>query len=375
MLKGVCGRIKKDRRTKCLIPRLKKGEIALIAHANIDELAAKALLEKKVKAVLNTEESLTGDFVVHGAELLLKHNIPVLDGLPSEWMESVKEGEVVRIDKDKVFLNGEALKAHLLSMEEVRSKLAQARAKSLKRFEDFVENTLQHLRQEKAWLFPDFNQFALPFSLEGREVVVVVRGKNYKEDLRALIFFIRERKPVLIGVDGGADALCEAGFSPEIVVGDMDSASKEALSRARHLIAHAYPDGDCPAKKRLEQKGFTSYFTVPFAGTSEDLALMLAYAAGAARIVGVGMHFSMDEFLQKGREGMASTVLTRMRVGNILFDAKGVSEIYRPSVPKSAYCLLLFSIFFTAGVILLTSPYIAPFFQLFRLYLKQMGKF
>lgn len=374
--KIVRGKIRKDRRTKALIPRLHRGEIALVAHENIDEVAARGLVEKKVKAVLNTEKSLTGKYVVRGAEYLLNKGVLVLDEVPREWMDRVVEGEDVVIAEDSVSCNGLSLESpQHLTKEKVHELLAQARESALKQLDAFVENTLLHLKKEKDWLFPDFQSLAVPFPMEGREVVIVVRGSNFKEDLQALSFFIKERKPVLLGVDGGADALREAKLVPDLVVGDMDSVSEESLRSARCVVAHAYPSGECPAKARLDQLGIV-YSAVPYVGTSEDLALMIAYAGGANRIVGVGMHFSMDEFLQKGRAGMASTLLARMRVGSILFDAKGVSEIYQPAVPRSAYILLYLSALFVVSVTLISSPYISPFFRLFRLYLKQiLGEF
>ena len=62
--------------------------------------------------------------------------------------------------------------------------------------------------------------------------------------------------------------------------------------------------------------------------------MLLAYEKGAELIVAVGTHASMVEFLDKGRAGMASTFLVRLKVGPILVDAKGVSRLYEGRIRK-----------------------------------------
>ena len=58
--------------------------------------------------------------------------------------------------------------------------------------------------------------------------------------------------------------------------------------------------------------------------------MLLAYEKGAALIVSVGAHFNLIEFLDRKRGGMSSTFLTRLRIGEKLVDAKGVSRLYNP---------------------------------------------
>ena len=46
--------------------------------------------------------------------------------------------------------------------------------------------------------------------------------------------------------------------------------------------------------------------------------MLMAAEKGASLIVTVGAHFNLVEFLDKNRKGMASTFLTRVRIGEIL---------------------------------------------------------
>ena len=159
----------------------------------------------------------------------------------------------------------------------------------------------------------------------------MVRGYHYKEDLQTLRHYIREYRPVLIGVDGGADALIEAGYKPDLIVGDMDSVSDATLRCGAEIVVHAYRDGSAPGLERVRKLGVEPV-VFPATGTSEDVAMLLADDKGAALIVAVGTHATLVEFLDKGRSGMASTFLTRLRVGGKLVDAKGVSRLYRSRI-------------------------------------------
>ncbi len=176
--------------------------------------------------------------------------------------------------------------------------------------------------------------------LEGRHALIVVRGYDYREDLRALRPYIREYRPILIGVDGGADALVENGYTPDLIVGDMDSVSDEVLRCGAEVVVHAYADGHAPGLQRVQDLGVEA-IVFPAAGTSEDVAMLLADEAGASLIVAVGTHATLVEFLDKGRQGMASTFLTRLRVGGKLVDAKGVSRLYRQRISNWSLLLLV----------------------------------
>ena len=67
------------------------------------------------------------------------------------------------------------------------------------------------------------------------------------------------------------------------------------------------------------------------------MAFLLAHEKRAELIVAVGTHGNLREFLDKGRSGMSSTFLVRLRVGEILVDAKGVSRIYGNSFSRLCF--------------------------------------
>ncbi|MCX7969150.1 MAG: putative cytokinetic ring protein SteA [Armatimonadetes bacterium] len=330
----ITGTLRKDKRTKNLVRRLRQGDVALIAHADLDPVAAEVLVQIGVAAVINTQPTLTGRFPTTGALLLLQHNIPIVEAIDQRVFDELREGKIVTLDLQKSILrqDGKVFTVTVLTEAEIRQRIKEAEQNLSKALEDFVENTLTYLRQEgKQLLTSPIPLPPLRTRIANRHALIVVRGHRYREDLLAIRSYIRDRRPVLIGVDGGADALLELGYKPDIIVGDMDSVSEEALRCGAELIVHAYPDGRAPGAERVRQLGLTAH-TFPVGGTSEDAAMILAYEAGAELLVAVGTHSSVVEFLEKGRKGMASTFLTRLKVGHKLVDAKGVSALYTTGI-------------------------------------------
>lgn len=366
------GTLRKDRRTKNLVRRLKKGNIALIAHPDLDPIAAEALLRAGATAVINTEPSLSGKFPTTGALLLLQNGIPVADAMEQQAFERLRDGAIVTLDLQNGVAQQDGVTIQVTTLTEtlVRRKLQEAEQKLTQALETFAENTLSYLRQEgKSLLTSPLPLPPLQTPIAGRHVLVVVRGHHYREDLLAIRSYLRDKKPVLIGVDGGADALLELGFKPDIIIGDMDSVSEEALRCGAELIVHAYPDGHAPGLQRVQQLGLTSQ-VFPVGGTSEDAALLLAYEAGAELIVAVGTHTSVLEFLEKGRKGMASTFLVRLRVGHRLVDAKGVSALHGGGLRWWHIVNFIGMGFFIGALLIYLSPTLQTYWRLFWLWLR-----
>ena len=329
----MAGRVCLDRRTKNLCLRLKRGEIAVIDHADLDGAAAYALAERGPAAVVNAARSVTGRYPNSGPSILIDAGIPLLDGCGSGIMERLREGQHAELRGEELWVDGACVTSGaLLTPERLKIQLEGARKNLGRELEAFSRNTLEYLARETHLAVDDIPIPNLDVSFQNRPVLVVVRGEGYKQDLQAVQPYIREQKPVLVAVDGGADALLEAGFKPHVIIGDMDSASDAALGCGAELVVHTYADGRVsPAHERLGKLGLHSE---PLAapGTSEDVAMLLAYQCGASLIAVVGTHFSLVEFLDKRRAGMASTFLTRLKVGSILVDAKGLSRLYRPGL-------------------------------------------
>ena len=348
-----------DRRTKNLIPRLRAGDIAVIQHEDLDRVAAQGLVSARVSAVLNASQSLSGKYPAQGALVLLEAGIPLIDGIGVSAFNSIREGEVVTVVGDKVFFDERQVGRGVRpSIVEVERRLGLAREAVREQLGEFASNTLQYLADEPELITDDLDLPNISTGLAQRQVLVVVRGIDYREDLSTLkrSGYVSEMRPVLIGVDGGADALLEVGLTPDLILGDFDSVSRDALDCGAQLLVHAYPGGAAPGAMRLERLGF-DYAVVEGVGTSEDIAMRIAFEESAELIVLVGSHTSMADFFDKGRRGMASTFLTRMKVSSILVDAKGVGRLYRTQVRKRDLALLVLSAIFTLAVIaVVTEP-------------------
>jgi uncharacterized membrane-anchored protein len=354
---GAIGAVRLDRRTKNLTRRLRPGDIAVIDHIDLDRLAAEALVSCQVGGVVNVAPSVSGRYPNQGPNILIAAGVPLVDDVGPEAFGQLREGDRVRVYEDTVFaMDGRVLaKGVQQTAETVTVAMADAREGLSAQLEAFASNTMEYLRRERDLLLDGVGVPDIETELEGRHVLVVVRGYTYREDLVALRHYVREYKPVLIGVDGGADALLERGLKPNLIVGDMDSVSDAALRCGAEVVVHAYRDGSAPGLTRVQALGITPV-VFPAAGTSEDVALLLADDKGAALIVAVGTHATLVEFLDKGRAGMASTFLTRLRVGGKLVDAKGVSRLYRSRIPMTTLILLVLATAIAFAVALYVTP-------------------
>jgi uncharacterized membrane-anchored protein len=355
-LPGVTGVARVDRRTKDLTKRIRPGEIAVIDHEDLDRVSVDALLARHVAGVVNAAPSITGRYPNLGPERLIEAGIPLVDDAGPDLFGKVAEGRTVRLEGETLYLDGQvAAKGTLQTAETVAAAMVEGKAGLAEQLTKFAVNTLEHLQRDGDLLLEAVPVTQLRTRLEGRHALVVVRGYRNREDLAALRSYLREFKPVRIGVDGGADALLEAGYRPDIIVGDMDSVSDTALTCGAEIVVHAYPDGGAPGLTRINDLGLPSVLC-PAPGTSEDVALLMADELGATLIVAVGTHFSLEEFLDKGRPGMGSTFLTRLRVGGKLVDAKGVSRLYRQRVSSLALMTLVASAMAAILAILVATP-------------------
>src|SRR5580692_3130020 len=304
---GLVGVARVDLRTKVLVKRLAPGDIAVVDHADLDRVSADELIACRPAAVLYKGDTVVAKGVLQTGDA------------PDEAMDEATAGVPSQIDA-------------------------------------FAANTLEFLRREHGLLTNGIdNMPPLTTDMDGRHVLVVVRGFRYREDLRALRPYIREYRPVLLAVDTGADALMEVGYRPNVIIGDMDSVSDEALQAGAELIVHAYPDGRAPGMARVRSLGLDAV-PLPAPGTSEDVALLVADQCGASLIAVVGQHWTVEEFLDKGRPGMASTFLTQLRVGGKLVNARGVHQLYQSRISGWALVALVLAALFTISIAITYSP-------------------
>jgi uncharacterized membrane-anchored protein len=353
---GIVGVARVDQRTKVLVKRLNPGDIAIIDHADLDRVSADELISCKVAAVVNAAKSITGRYPNLGPRLLMDAGIPLVDDVGGDVLSKVAEGAVIRLDGEVLYLGDQVVaKGVTQTQRTLDAAMDEANAGVPTQIDSFAANTLEFLRQEHDLLTNGIPAPELATSMNGKHVLVVVRGYRYREDLRTLRPYIREYRPVMLAVDGGADALLEAGYRPQLIIGDMDSVSDEALCCGAELVVHAYPDGRAPGLARLDALGLDAV-PLPAAGTSEDVALLLADACGASLIAVVGTHWTLEEFLDKGRPGMASTFLTHLRVGGKLVNARGVHQLYQSRISGWALIILVLAAAVTIVVAIVASP-------------------
>ena len=364
------GPVRLGRRTKSLVKRLRDGEIAVIDHADLDRLAAEDLVASEVVAVVNVAPFSTGRYPNTGPLLLARTGVRLIEVPAAPLFEELRDGDVIELGGGEVRLDGSVLAAgQELTVAMLEERLNEQRDRIDEALSEFAENTIAHVRDEGELLL---GALALPETrtdFRDRHVLIVVRGTTYRKDLRALRAYIDDARPVLVGVDGGADAIREEGFEPDVILGDMDSASDAALHSGAELIVHAYPDGRAPGRERLLGLGL-EHLVVPAPATSQDVAMLLAHEKGASLIVAVGAHFNLTEFLDKNRAGMSSTFLTRLRVGETLVDAKGVSSLYNPGIAGRQVALFVAAALILTVIVVLSLPELSNLVELLWLKVK-----
>jgi uncharacterized membrane-anchored protein len=367
---SIYGSARLGRKTKQLVKRLDAGDVAIIDHADLDRIAAEDLVATGVRAVVNVSPFSTGRYPNAGPLLLARAGVHLIDAPAAPLFEELRDGDPVAIVGGEVRRNGTVLAAgRVLGAPELAEELSEHRQRIDEALAAFAENTITRLREEGELLAGRIELPRTRTVFRDRHVLIVVRGTTYRKDLRALRAYIRDVRPVLVGVDGGADAILEEGLKPDLVVGDMDSSSDEALGCGAELVVHAYPDGHAPGCARLERLGL-DHKTLRAVGTSEDVAMLLASEKGAALIVSVGAHFNLVEFLDKARGGMSSTFLTRLRVGELLVDAKGVSRLYNPGVSGRQMALLLAALLILLAIVVAKTPALSDLVDLIWLKIK-----
>jgi len=363
---GQAGRFtRRNRRRK---GRLQPGDIAIIDHADLDRVSAESLLKCQVAAVVNAAPSMSGRYPNLGPQLLVDAGVPLVDDVGSDVFDRVSEGRKVRLDGDTLYAGDTvAAKGTVQSADSVAATMIKAKAGMAEQIRSFMANTVEYISRDFEELIDGIRVPELRTKLDGRHALVIARGYRHREDLHTLRAYIREFKPVLVAVDGGADALLEAGYRPQLVVGDMDSVSDRALTCGAEIVVHAYADGAAPGLERVRALGLDSVLC-PAKGTSEDVALLLSDELGARLIVAVGMRTTLVEFLDKGRPGMASAFLTRMRLSDKIVEPKGVSRLYQSRISTSWLVLLVVAAAVTM-VVALTLPVGQIIFRLIGLQL------
>ncbi|HYO38570.1 MAG TPA: putative cytokinetic ring protein SteA [Nocardioidaceae bacterium] len=368
-LPGVTGTVRMDRRTGSLMTRLRPGDIAVIDHLDLDRQNAEALVERGVVAVVDASPLISGRYPNLGPEHLASSGVVMVDDVGPAVFARLRDGERARVHDGTVLVGSEeVVSGRALDSEGIVELMQDARGGLSTQLQSLTHNTTEFLRREQGLLLHGQGLPHTTTPIEGRPVVVVVRGFDYREDLRRLRRFVREQRPVLIGVDAGADALLESGHRPDIVVvgkeglpgsgttDDQDvTVSLRALHAAGEVLLHTDGADRVTGEERLSRLG-VRHRTVASSGMSEDVALLLADVRGASLVVTVGTHATLDEFLDRRRGGLSSTFLTRLRVGPKLVDARGVSQLYAGQVRAWHLALVVLAGLVALGVAVATTP-------------------
>lgn len=352
----VAGRARLGRKTKLLVKRLAPGDVAVIDHTDLDRVSGEDLVVAGVAAVVNQKPSSTGAYPNVGPLLLVQAGVHLVEEPDADLFRALSDGDAVEVRGGEILRAGRLVATgRVREPAGVRADHERHQAEIGDALAAFAQNTAEYVLAESDLLAGRLELPRFDTDFRDRSVLIVVRGVDHKRDLHALRPYIRDVKPVLLGVDGGADAIRDEGFTPDMIVGDMDSAGEETLRGGAELVVHAYPDGRAPGRERLERLGLP-HKVVPAPGTSQDIAMLIAAEKGARLIVSVGSQFNLIEFLDKSRRGMASTFLTRLRIGEILVDAKGVSRLYRPRPGLAPVALLTAAGLLTFVLVVLSTP-------------------
>ncbi|MFD5246928.1 putative cytokinetic ring protein SteA [Amycolatopsis sp. NPDC058340] len=355
-LPGITGVARVDRRTRELLRRLSPGDIVVLDQLDLDRSTADALVEAEVAAVVNASPSISGRFPNLGPEILLEAGIPLVDSVGGELLRKVKDGTKLRLHEGVVYIGERQLGSGVQqTRESVADQMIEAKAGMSTQLEAFSANTIEFLRRERSLILDGVGVPEIRVPLKDRHALVVAGGNGHAEDLKKLKKYISEHRPVLIGVDAGADTLRAQGYQPDVIVGDPHGIGAETLRSGGEVVVPAQPDGHAPGVERIQDLGIGAV-TFPATGNAEDLALLLADAHEASLVVTVGFQATLREFLDHGRSGSnPSTFLTRLKLGTKLVDGKAVATLHRSRVSIGAIVLLVVATLVAVAAALLVS--------------------
>ncbi|WP_354530176.1 putative cytokinetic ring protein SteA [Nakamurella sp. UYEF19] len=339
-LPGVTGVARVSRRSDTLLSKLSDGDIAVIDHIDIDRATADALVRSGVSAVVNCAPSISGRYPNLGPEILVASGVILIDDVGEKIFTRLKDGAKIRLDGAAVYL-GEELVAEGVEQtpESVADLLIEAKAGMSAQLEAFAANAIEYMKRERSLLLDGVGIPEIATKMAGRQVLIVAAGAETKAELKSLKKYIADYHPVLVGVDGGADALREAGYKPNLIIGNPEEVGPDTLRGGAEVVIPADIDGHAPGLERLQDLGLGAV-TFPATGTTEDLALLLADAREASLIVTVGMHTTLTDLLDH-KGGAASTFLVRMRVANKIVEAPAVARLYKARISWWLVALLM----------------------------------
>ncbi len=352
---GVIGVARAERDNTLLSKKLKKGDIAVIDHIDLDRVHAEALVERGVRAVVNVSPSTSGRYPNLGPQILGHAGIVLIDAVGPEIWSGFKSGDKIRIDAGVIYRAEQQIASGIeLDDAKIAALLSSAQSGLSTQLESLAANSAEHLRREHKMLLEGSGVPRLRTALRNRPVVVVSKSYEYEADLASIKGYLKNHDAVLIGAGSGADALLDAGHTPDLVVGALDNLSDRALKECKEVVITS-TSGRLTAIERLEKAGADAQ-TFVAAGSDEDLALILADTNEASVIILAGGHTSLVDFLDRGPTDMSSTFLARLRVGTRLVDAKAVANFSEQRSRAWPILLLLAFALIAVGVAVAVTP-------------------
>ncbi|WP_243794111.1 putative cytokinetic ring protein SteA [Saccharopolyspora gloriosae] len=361
---GVIGTARVPRRTDELPQRLGPGDIVLLDQVDLDRRTADTLVAAGVVGVVNAAPSISGRFPNLGPEVLSAAGVALIDGVGREPMRVIKDGARLRLHEGRLYSGDREVGCGAeQDADSIADQLIEAKAGMTAQLEAFSADTIEFLRTERMLILDGVGVPAVTVPIEDRHVLVLVPGYGHVDDLKRLKRYIKYYRPVLIGVDAGADTLLRAGYRPDVIVGDPGGIATETLKRATEVVVPAHLDGHAPGIERIQDLGIGA-LTFPASGNPEDLALLIADAHNARLVVTVGFQATLHEFLDRGRSGSnPSTFLTRLRLGSRLVDGAAVASLQRAAGSNGALVLLFFAALVVLAVALAVSGFGDSFFS------------
>ncbi len=353
---GLTGTARVDRNIDRLLRRLCPGDIVVLDILDLDRITADALVEADIAAVVNASPSVSGRYPNMGPEVLVTNGVTLIDETGPEVFKKIKDGAKIRLHEGGVYSGDRRLiRGTERTDHDIADLMREAKSGLAAHLEAFAGNTVEFIKSESPLLIDGIGIPDIEVDLRRRHVVIVADEPSAADDLRDLKPFIKEYQPVLVGVAGGADVLFKAGYRPQLIVGDPDQISTEALKCGAQVVLPADADGHAPGLERIQDLGVGA-MTFPAAGSAADLALLLADHHGAALLVTAGHTANIETFFDRTRaQSNPSTFLTRLRVGEKVVDAKAVATLYRNHMSGGAIALLAMTMLIAVIVVLWVS--------------------
>jgi uncharacterized membrane-anchored protein len=353
---GTVGPARVGRATAALLRRVGPGDIVVLDEIDLDRRTADALVAAEVAGVVNASPSVSGRYPNLGPEILVAAGITLVDGVGADVLGRVRDGSKLRLHDGLVHLSDEQIASGVQQTQaSIADQMIQAKEGMAAQLEAFSANTIEFLKRERTLVLDGLGVPEVPVPMAGREVVVVACGYDQAHDLRVLRRYLRDHRPVLIGVEAGADVLLEAGLRPDLIVGDPRGIETDTLKCGAPVVVPADADGHAPGLARVQDLGVGA-ITFAASANPEDLALLIADAHEATVVITVGFQATLHEFLDRGRSGSnPATFLTRLRLGGKVVDGQAVAALYRGRVPVPAVLALLLSALLALVVVLLMS--------------------